>query len=541
MTLKNKSFILTLLLIVLGLAVPVLAQEPAATSSPGTSTAPPVADLGNSSFVPGEILVKFKPGLKSQGANNGLARVGGRAVEKVPAIDVTRVEVPQGRELAAAAALQTSGDVAFAEPNYIAYALDTPSDPYFSSQWAYDVAEFSSAWDITKGNSDVVVAVIDTGIDLDHPDLNCMVSDGATKITSGFDFYNGDDNPDDDNGHGTHVAGTVAGCTDNGLGVSGAAPNVRLMPIKVLGSGGSGSYADVADGIIYAANNGAKIINLSLGGSSGSDTILNAVEYAYNKGVLIVAASGNANTSIYYPAAYSQVMAVGSTDSGDTRSSFSNYGAGLDVVAPGEFINSTMRGGGYGYLSGTSMASPHVAGLAALVWSAEPGLTHNGVRQIIRDTADDLGSVGYDNFFGYGRINAWSALEKYATIDVHYASGGTVTGPITFFVDDVGIASNSTTIRVSKASQETITWNASLSPDQSWIALTSGGTGITAAAAYGDYTLAVTRPAAHGTYTTNLVITGQTASGTQVGPEVVAIKLVYVSEIQTLYFPTIVK
>ena len=163
MTLKNKSFILTLLLIVLGLAVPVLAQEPAATSSPDTSMAPPIADLGNSSFVPGEILVKFKPGLKSQGANNGLARVGGRAVEKVPAIDVTRVEVPQGRELAAAAALQTSGDVAFAEPNYIAYALDTPSDPYFSSQWAYDVAEFSSAWDITKGNSDVVVAVIDTG------------------------------------------------------------------------------------------------------------------------------------------------------------------------------------------------------------------------------------------------------------------------------------------------------------------------------------------------------------------------------------------
>lgn len=540
MTLKNKSIVLTFLLIVLGLAAPVFAQEPAVTPSPDASTPPPVADLGNSSFVPGEILVKFKPGLKSQSTNNSLTRVGGRAVETVSAIDVTRVEVPQGRELAAAAALQTSADVAFAEPNYIAYALDTPSDPYFTSQWAYNVAEFSSAWEVTKGSSDIVVAVVDTGIDLDHPDFNCTVSNGAVKLTSGFNFYSDNSNPDDDNGHGTHVAGTVAACTGNGVGVSGSAPNVRLMPVKVLGSSGSGSYSNVADGIIYAANNGAKIINLSLGGSSSSSTLLNAVQYAYSKGVLIVAASGNANTGIYYPAAYSQVMAIGSTDSGDTRSSFSNYGSGLDVVAPGEYIYSTLPGR-YGYLSGTSMASPHVAGLAALIWSAEPSLTHDGVRQIIRDTADDLGSAGYDIFFGYGRINAWAALEKYATVDLEYASGGAITGPVTFFVDDVSIASASNTIRVSKASQEQITWNASLSPAQSWISLVPGSSGLATSVAYGNYTLNVSRPAAHGTYTTNLVITGETASGTHVGPEVVSIQLVYTSKIQTIYFPTLFK
>lgn len=520
--------------------MPVLAQEPSATSSPDTATAPPVADLGNPSFVPGEILVKFKPGLANQAANKGLARVGGRAVKKVLAIDVTRVEVPPGRELAAVAALRANTDVAFVEPNYIAYTLGTPSDPYFSSQWAYDVAKFSSAWDVTKGSSGLVVAIVDTGINLSHSDLNCTVSNGADKLLSGYNFYSDNNNPDDDNGHGTHVAGTVAACTDNGIGVSGSAPNVRLLPVKVLGSSGSGSYADVADGIIYATDNGAKIINLSLGGSAGSTTMLNAVEYAYNKGVLIVAASGNANTGIYYPAAYSQVMAVGSTDSGDVRSSFSNYGPGLDVVAPGSSIYSTFPWG-YGYSSGTSMASPHVAGLAALIWSAEPGLTHAGVRQIIRDTADDLGSVGYDDFYGYGRINAWSALEKYATVDIQYLPGGTLTGPMSFFVDDVNVASTSNTIRVSKASPETITWNASLSPDQPWISVTPGGSGLIAAVGYADYTLTVTHPTAYGVYSTDLIITGETASHTQVGPEVVSIQLVYTPQIQTIYFPSIFK
>ncbi|MCB0168547.1 MAG: peptidase S8 [Anaerolineae bacterium] len=540
MTLKNKSFILTLLLLVLGITAPALAQEPTATPPVSQATAPTVTDLGTSGFVPGEILVKFKSGLKSQSANNSLSRVGGRAVETVPAIDVTRVEVPPGRELAAVAALQTSADVAFVEPNYIAYALDTPSDPYFTSQWAYDVAGFSHAWDVTKGSSNIVVAIVDTGIDLDHPDLNCTVSNGAGKLTSGFNFYDNNNNPDDNNGHGTHVAGTVAACTDNSVGVSGSAPNVRLMPVKVLGSTGSGSYSNVADGIVFAADNGAKIINLSLGGSANSTTLMNAVQYAYNKGVLIVAASGNANTSIYYPAAYSQVMAVGSTDSGDVRSSFSNYGSDLDVVAPGEFIYSTLPGW-YGYSSGTSMASPHVAGLAALIWSAEPSLTHDEVRQSIRDTADDLGNIGYDSYYGYGRINAWAALENYATVDIQYASGGAISGPITFFVDDVSVASASNTIRVSKASLEAITWDVSLSPAQSWISLVPGGSGLTTSVAYGDYTLNVTRPTNHGTYTTNLVITGETASGTHVGPEVVSIQLAYTAKIQTYYFPIVLK
>lgn len=538
MALKIKFVVIILLFGGFCFNAPVSAQEPAKTPNAANPTAQGGTDLNNPGFVPGEILVKFKEGVKSQDAQRGLSRIKGRVKQTVPAIDVARIEVPEGQELAAIEAMRTDANVAFVEPNYIAWALDTPNDPGFSSQWGYGKAQFPTAWDITQGTGSLIVAIIDSGIDLSHPDFDCTVSNGADKLTSGFNVVDNNNNPDDDNGHGTHVAGITGACTNNSSGVAGAAPNVRLMPVKVLNAYGNGSYSDVANGIVYAADSGAKIINLSLGGSANSGTLADAVGYAHNKGVLIIAASGNGNTELYYPAAYSQVMAVGSTNSGDSRSSFSNYGSDLDVVAPGEFIYSTLPGT-YGYLSGTSMASPHVAGLAALIWSAEPSLTNTGVRQLIRDTADDLGSFGYDDYYGYGRINAWKALENYATVNVHYASGGEINGPITFFVDDVSVASSSNTIRVSRPSMEAITWSATLSPDKSWISIAPSGSGLTAAVAYGNYTLNVTRPATHGTYTTDLVITGETASSTQVGPETVTIKLVYTPQIKTYFFPMI--
>lgn len=272
----------------------------------------------------------------------------------------------------------------------------------------------SSAWESCSQGQGITVAVIDTGVDLDHSDLQA-------NIVSGKSFVSGVSSPDDDYGHGTHVAGTVAAVNNNG-GVIGVAPKARIMPVKVLNSSGSGSTFAVADGIEWAADNGAKVINLSLASTGNSSTLKAAVDYAYNKGVLVVAAGGNCGDSSYalngctyqdqpvYPGAYSNVIAVASTTSSDSQSSFSNQGSYVDIAAPGSSIYSTYKSGGYSFSSGTSMAAPHVAGLAALIWSQNSSLTRQQVWTQIRSTAQDLGTSGWDSQFGYGRINAAAAM-----------------------------------------------------------------------------------------------------------------------------------
>ncbi|NJN98732.1 MAG: peptidase S8 [Anaerolineales bacterium] len=271
----------------------------------------------------------------------------------------------------------------------------------------------ASAWENCSQGQGIKVAVIDTGVDLDHSDLQA-------NIVSGKSFVSGVSSPDDDYGHGTHVAGTVAAVNNNG-GVIGVAPKASIMPVKVLNSSGSGSTFDVADGIEWAADNGAKVINLSLASTGNSSTLKAAVDYAYNKGILLVAAGGNCGDSNYgdtcdyqdqpvYPGAYSNVIAVASTTSSDGQSSFSNQGSYIDIAAPGSFIYSTYYLGSYTTMSGTSMASPHVAGLAALIWSQDTSLTQKQVWAQIKNTAQDLGTSGWDSQFGYGRINAAAAM-----------------------------------------------------------------------------------------------------------------------------------
>ncbi len=261
---------------------------------------------------------------------------------------------------------------------------------------------------------DVTVAVIDTGVDLDHTDLQA-------NLVSGKSFVSGTSSADDDHGHGTHVAGIIAAVSNNG-GVIGVAPAASIMPVKVLDSQGSGSIYDVAAGIEWAADNGATVINLSLGSVSSSSTLQTAVNYAYNKGVLLVAAGGNCGDSAYYyndctyqdqpvyPGAYANVMAVASVTGSSSQSSFSNQGSYIEIAAPGSSIYSAYPGGGYTTLSGTSMAAPHVAGLAALVWSQYTTLTNAEVRAQIDNAAQDLGSSGWDSQFGYGLIDAAAAL-----------------------------------------------------------------------------------------------------------------------------------
>ena len=369
--------------------------------------------------VPGEILVKFKAGTPGSAKSALHRQNGSRVIETAGAIDVARVTAPRGRELGHARKYGQSRWVEFAEPNYVAsISTVTPSDPYFqSNQWDLQQIQAPAAWDITCGVDSVIVAVVDTGVDYTHPDL-------AERIVAGYDFRNGDSDPMDDHGHGTAVAGVIGASTDNGIGVAGVTWLPKIMPIKVASPSGSAAYYAIARGITYAADNGARVVNISMAGSMSSSTLTNAVDYAYQRRCLVVAASGNNATSIvYYPAGCPNALAVGASDQYDQLTSYSNYGSALDVVAPGSAYTTT-RGGGYGGFGGTSSAAPHAAGVAALVTSVNSQLSAAEVANIVAASADDLETPGWDQHTGWGRVNAYNAVLSTPP------SGGDVTPPV---------------------------------------------------------------------------------------------------------------
>ncbi|HEY0738489.1 MAG TPA: S8 family serine peptidase [Herpetosiphonaceae bacterium] len=298
-------------------------------------------------------------------------------------------------------ALKRNPNVEYIEPNYIYTVNFTPNDPGLSQQYAWNNIQAYNAWDVTQGSSSTVIAIVDTGIQRTHPDLD-------SKMVPGYDYVQNDSAPDDGNGHGTHVAGTSAAETNNSTGGAGTCPNCNLMPVRVLDNNGSGTLANVANGINYAAQNGAKVINLSLGGT-GSTTLQSAVNNAWNAGVFLACAAGNSNTSSQtsaYPAAYPNCFAIASTTNTDARSSFSNYGSWVEVAAPGSNIYSTWLNNGYNTISGTSMATPHVAGLAGLL--ASQGLSNAQIRDRICSTSDAISGTG--SFWTCGRINAYRAV-----------------------------------------------------------------------------------------------------------------------------------
>lgn len=349
---------------------------------------------------PGELMVKVR-GTALQSVQAEIARLGGDIKSAVFRGELLTVKFPSSVNLSSASdRLQRVAGVQFVERNFIAHTAFTPNDPSFGSQWALQKIAAGFAWDVNQGDSGVVIAIIDTGVDLDHPDL-------ADKLVAGYDFVNLDTVADDDNGHGTHCAGIASARTNNGLGIAGVGFNCSLMPIKALNSSGSGTYSAIINGIIWATDNGANVISMSLGGSSGSSALQEAVNYATERGVVVVAAAGNSNTSSpMYPAYYENCIAVGSTDSFDNKSSFSNYGTWVDVAAPGSGIYSTYVGGGYATLSGTSMATPHVAGLAGLLWShMSLESSAAAVRARIESNCDLVGS-----WVAYGRINCINSL-----------------------------------------------------------------------------------------------------------------------------------
>ena len=370
--------------------------------------------LSSGKHVSGEILVKFKQGTSMAEIGRLNAAHHATVIEVIPQLGVVRLKIPKGvDEGQAAATFKRNASVQYAEPDYIASALAAPNDPYFSGGFQWDMAKVqaSSAWDVTTGSASVVVAILDTGVDLSHPDLQ-------GKVVASVNFSDSS-TVNDLNGHGTHLAGIVGAATNNSQGMAGLGYNTSVMNVKVLGDNGTGGYSWVAEGVVWAADHGATVINLSLGAQFGSSTLEDAINYAWNKGVVVVAAAGNyASSTLFYPAAYPNVIAVASTDINDHLASSSDYGDWVDVAAPGTNIYSTLplndplQPGGYGLMGGTSIASPHVAGLAALVFTRVVDSNANGrlndeVRSCIEQNADDIGVAG----IGSGRINALRSVQ----------------------------------------------------------------------------------------------------------------------------------
>jgi len=313
--------------------------------------------------------------------------------------------------------LRSNQMVAYSHQNTIYRSRFTVNDPRSSEQYGPAIIGAAKAWDVTMGDPNVVIAIIDSGIDLQHPDLRANLVQGYNVLSKG------QSPPQDDNGHGTHAAGIAAAVADNGIGVAGTCPRCRLMPIKVLDAQGAGTGFDVALAVVWAVDNGATVINMSLGGEESDPTLERAVKYALSRGVSVVVAAGNESTDVpMYPAALPGVISVGSVDSGMARSSFSNFGTWVSVVAPGSAILSTMPMGSvsmttrdgyrseYDVMDGTSMAAPMVAGVVGLIKSRHPQLNPAQIKARLEGTAIDLGVPGFDPEFGNGMVDAFRAV-----------------------------------------------------------------------------------------------------------------------------------
>lgn len=355
-------------------------------------------------------IVVFDPTIVNEPARDALIQAhGGVKVKDLSLIDGAAVLLPPG----AVAALAKEAGVIRIDDDVVVEALGKPSGssspPPESLPWGIDRIDADLAWSTTTGTG-IKVGIIDTGIDLNHPDL-------VANIAGGFNAISPLKTAEDDNGHGTHVAGSAA-AVDNTIGVIGAAPTTSLYAIKVLDRRGSGFLSDVIEGLDWAVANGMQIINMSLGTSSNIQSFHDAVKRVQAAGIVQVAAAGNSGGSVGFPAAYPEVIAVSATDATDTITSWSSRGPEVDLAAPGASIFSTYKGDSYKTLSGTSMASPHVAGTAALVLAVpsrcdanlDGGCSPAEVQQRLEATAEDLGAAGRDNLYGAGLVDAEAAV-----------------------------------------------------------------------------------------------------------------------------------
>ena len=531
----KKAQTLLILPVILLLALIVPRSDGLATSRPFTSL--------EGDFVRGEVLVQWRAEVSASAIQPSLTDAGLTVLEEIPSLRVLRLAVPPGEEWSHIERLRQHPFILHAEPNYLAYAADGddaayPNDPDWLKQWNLRRVAADAAWALSTGKPDFVVAVLDSGVDAGHPDL-------SANLVAGYDFVNQDADPDDDYGHGTHVAGIIAAELNNSQGIAGVAPQVKIMPLKVLNQSGQGTYANIATAIQYAAANGVKVISLSLGGDSHSDILLQAIRNAYDAGVLLVASTGNEGSSaITYPARYAEVMAISATDHYDRWASYSNWGPEVDLAAPGgtsgDGVWSTWPwrlGGYYNWAYGTSMAVPHVAGAAALIWSVNPALTRDEVADILRQTADQVGQFPYvggrNDYLGHGRLNIHSALRQALPPSL------AVEPTQLLFLGDSRQAPAVRQLKLVNESLRSLHWQAEKLTGGSWLNLIPPLSGNISYQNPGKLTvLASTGGLGYGTYEGSLRITSSTP-GAQGSPRTVSVRLTLMPELIRLYLPVV--
>ncbi|MFC2160881.1 S8 family peptidase [Acidobacteriota bacterium] len=391
-------------------------------------------------FVTDQILVKFRSSLPHVMRRIALDAYQTDTITFIPKVNIYQLNIPEYTSVEEMVYLLNMNPfIEYAEPNYIAHITTTPNDPFFNLQYGLsntgqmignvpgspqgkESADIHapSGWEEETGKDTVIIGFVDTGLDFNHPELQ------NKYVSKGIDFVNGDEDATDDHGHGTHIASIAAAETNNGIGIAGVAWNCKILPAKAMDATGSGSYANIIDAIRWLSDNGAHIINLSIGGDADSSALEDAMKYAYSQGTVLIAAAGNDSSTVIYPAAYDlYCLAVAATDYNDAHASWSNTGPQVDVAAPGERIlgcvplwypeqvwgNFDIDPYAYGY--GTSSSAPFVAGLAALIKSLKPDLGVSEIMNIIRYSADDVNQdlfPGIDDKIGYGRINIEKAL-----------------------------------------------------------------------------------------------------------------------------------
>lgn len=378
-----------------------------ASRRPGRPAVPRGAGVGASGagsveYVPGSLIVKFVDGTSPNVARSVLARVDADLEASVDPLGVRVVEVPPAKTRDALATVAASPAVEYVERDVAVQSFATiPNDTLWNEQWGPLVIDAPKAWDTARGSPNTVIAVLDTGVDATHADLEA-------SLVAGYDFVNGDSDPADDDGHGTAVAGVIAARTNNGRGQAGICWRCSLMPVKVLDASGEGNTSDVAAGIVWAVDHGARVISMSLGGPGPTETLAEAVAYAIDKGAVVVAAAGNDGTSeLNYPAAFNGVIGVAGTTRTGELYSWSNFGPWVQVAAPGCNV-AAYPNGEYVNFCGTSSAAPIVAGVAGLVFSSRPGATSRQVEDALVQSVVQLGSA-----VRYGRVSAQRTLEAF--------------------------------------------------------------------------------------------------------------------------------
>ncbi len=350
------------------------------------------------------LIVRTRQGASGAAVSKAIGAQSASVAGQIPELNTKILRVPAQALDKVLVALEKTGLFTFVERDNLARGTLTPNDSSFSSQWHLAKVQATSGWNISQGSTQVGIAMIDSGVEGTHPDL-------ASKLLPGYNFLLGNTDTSDVLGHGTATAGTAAAATDNLTGIAGLAWKNPIMPLLVLSSSNYAYYSDIANAITYAADHGIRVISISIGGTSASSTLQGAVDYAWSKGAVVIAAAGNSGNSVpNYPAACDKVIAVSATDANDNLPSWSSFGTWVDLSAPGNSILTTSTGGSYGYWSGTSFSAPLVSGLAALVLSTMPSLTNVGLVQLLQQNSDDLGASGYDQYYGWGRINAYKAL-----------------------------------------------------------------------------------------------------------------------------------